>query len=81
MVRIKSILAKYAEQTGVKPDAAITYTNRDYSVSETELMLAATRFSDMNLSLLVTYVPVLQNQAVRHTFPKYAEPAESAPNW
>lgn len=47
MVRIKSILAKYTEQTGVKPDAAITYTNRDYSVSETELMLAATRFSDM----------------------------------
>ena len=47
MVRIKSILAKYKESGKEINFAALTEnTDREYSGSETDLMLAATRFAE-----------------------------------
>ena len=49
MVRIKSILAKYKEKGGKEPDmgALLKESDREYSASETDLMLSASRFADM----------------------------------
>ena len=49
MVRIKSILAKYKEKGGKEPDmgALLKGSDREYSTSETDLMLSASRFADM----------------------------------
>ncbi len=48
MVRIKSILAKYQEQSGKTADTSALAAEEDraYSASEVELMLAAARFAD-----------------------------------
>lgn len=47
MVRIKSILAKYKESgKGIKIAALTENTNREYSGSEIDLMLAASRFAE-----------------------------------
>ena len=48
MVRIKSILAKYKESgKGIKIAALTENTDREYSGSETDLMLAASRFAEI----------------------------------
>ncbi len=48
MVRIKSILAKYKESGRKIKFAALTEnTDREYSTSETDLMLAASRFAEI----------------------------------